>query len=47
VQQAIERHPPTEQFDALKAAEQSERDVIIRLEGEKIARSSLQNGSTF
>jgi hypothetical protein len=33
VQEAIEQHLPTEQFEALKAAEQSERDVIRRLVG--------------
>jgi hypothetical protein len=34
VQEAIEQHLPTEQFETLKAAEQSERDVIRRLVGE-------------
>jgi hypothetical protein len=38
VQDAIERHLPAEQFEALKAAEQSERDTIMRLVVEKIAR---------
>jgi hypothetical protein len=38
VQGTIECHLPAEQFEALKAAEQSERDVIMRLVGGKIAR---------
>jgi hypothetical protein len=37
VQEIIERHLPAEQFEVLKAAEESERDVISRLVG-KIAR---------
>jgi hypothetical protein len=38
VQEAIEQHLPPAQFAALKAAEQSERDIIMRLVGEKITR---------
>jgi hypothetical protein len=34
VQDAIEQHLPTEQFEILKAAEQSERDLITRLVGQ-------------
>jgi len=37
VQEAIERHLPPEQFEILKAAEESERNIITRLVG-KIAR---------
>ena len=33
VQEAIERHLPPEQFEKLKAAEESERDIITRLVG--------------
>ena len=33
VQEAIERHLPSEQFEKLKAAEESERDIITRLVG--------------
>jgi hypothetical protein len=33
VQEVIERHLPRRQFDALKAAEQSEREIISRLVG--------------
>ena len=33
VQEAIERHLPAEQFEVLKAAEESERKVITRLVG--------------
>jgi hypothetical protein len=36
VQEAIERHLPQEQFEVLKAAEESEREIISRLVG-KIA----------
>ena len=36
--QAIERHLPPEQFEILKAAEESEREIIARLVGKKIAR---------
>jgi hypothetical protein len=38
VQEAIERHLPAEQLEVLKAAEESERDIITRLVGKKIAR---------
>ena len=38
VQKAIELHLPVEQFEKLKAAEESERDIITRLVGKKIAR---------
>jgi hypothetical protein len=38
VQEAIEIHLPAEQFEKLKAAEESERDIITRLVGKKIAR---------
>ena len=31
VQEAIEQHLPPEQFDVLKAAEESEREIISRL----------------
>ena len=41
VQEAIERHLPSEQFEKLKAAEESERDIITRLVG-KIARKRLR-----
>jgi hypothetical protein len=41
VQEAIERHLPAEQFEKLKAAEESERDIITRLVGE-IARKRLR-----
>jgi hypothetical protein len=41
VQEAIERHLPPEQFKILKAAEESERDIITRLVG-KIARKRLR-----
>ena len=37
VQDAIELHLPAEQFEVLKAAEDSEREIISRLVGEKIA----------
>jgi hypothetical protein len=37
VQETIERHLPTEQFEVLKAAEESERDIIARLVG-KVTR---------
>jgi hypothetical protein len=37
VEQTIERHLPAAQFEVLKAAEESERDVITRLVG-KITR---------
>jgi hypothetical protein len=37
VQETIERHLPPEQFEILKAAEESERDIITRLVG-KIAQ---------
>ena len=33
VQEAIERHLPSEQFEKLKAAEESERDINTRLVG--------------
>src|SRR5262245_23961786 len=41
VQEAIEEHLPPEQFEILKAAEESERDIITRLVG-KIARKRLR-----
>ena len=44
VQEAIERHLPPEQFAVLKAAEQSERDIITRLVG-KIAQKRLRRRS--
>ena len=37
VQDTIELHLPAEQFEVLKAAEDSEREIISRLVGEKIA----------
>jgi hypothetical protein len=37
VRETIERHLPAEQFEVLKAAEQSERDTIMRLVEGKIA----------
>src|SRR5262245_3383943 len=43
VQEAIERHLPPEQFEILKAAEESERDIITRLVGKKIARKRLRS----
>jgi len=42
VQEAIELHLPPEQFEILKAAEESERDIITRLVG-KIARKRLRS----
>ena len=33
VQETIEQHLPPDQFEALKAAEQSEREIITRLVG--------------
>jgi hypothetical protein len=42
VQEAIERHLPPEQFEVVKAAEASERDIITRLVG-KIARKRLRS----
>ena len=36
VQEAIERHLPPEQFAVLKAAEESERDLLTRLVGRKL-----------
>src|SRR5262249_47174797 len=41
VQEAIERHLPPEQFEVVKAAEASERDIITRLVG-KFARKRLR-----
>src|SRR5262245_41768556 len=41
VQEAIERHLPPEQFEVLKAAEESERDIITRLVG-KVTRKRLR-----
>jgi hypothetical protein len=41
VQETLERHLPPEQFEILKAAEESERDIITRLVG-KIARKRLR-----
>jgi len=38
VQEAIERHLPPEQFAVLKAAEESERAILMRLVGKRIAR---------
>jgi hypothetical protein len=38
VQEAIELHLPPDQFEKLKAAEESERDIIARLVGKKVAR---------
>src|SRR6516162_2310951 len=38
VQEAIERHLPPVQFEILKAAEESEREIITRLVGKKIAQ---------
>jgi hypothetical protein len=37
VQEAIELHLPVEQFEKLKVAEESERDLITRLVG-KVTR---------
>ena len=42
VQETIERHLPAEQFEVLKAAEESEREIISRLVGEKTARKKRQ-----
>jgi hypothetical protein len=42
VQEAIERHLPPEQFEILKAAEESEREIIARLVGKKTARKRLR-----
>jgi len=42
VQQAIELHLPPDQFEILKAAEESERDIITRLVG-KIGRKRLRS----
>ena len=41
VQEAIERHLPPEQFEILKAAEESEREIITRLVGN--ARKRLRS----
>jgi len=41
VQEAIELHLPPEQFEKLKAAEESEREIITRLVG-KIVRKRLR-----
>ena len=41
VQETIERHLPAEQFEVLKAAEESERDIITRLVG-KVTRKRPQ-----
>src|SRR5262245_33306271 len=38
VQETIEQHLPQDQFAILKAAEESEREIIARLVGKKIAR---------
>jgi hypothetical protein len=38
VQEAVERHLPPEQFEVLKAAEASERDIIMRLVGKAVRR---------
>ena len=38
VQEAIEHHLPPEQFAVLKAAEESERAILMRLVGKRIAR---------
>ena len=40
-QETIEFHLPAEQYEVLKAAEESERDIITRLVGE-IARKRLR-----
>jgi hypothetical protein len=40
VQEAIERHLPPDQFEILKAAEQSEREIIARLVGRKLRRGA-------
>jgi hypothetical protein len=42
VQEAIEHHLPLEQFEILKAAEKSERDIITRLVGKIAARKRLR-----
>jgi hypothetical protein len=41
VENAINRHLPQHQLEVLKAAEESERDIITRLVG-KIARKRLR-----
>jgi hypothetical protein len=41
VQEAIELHLPPDQFEILKAAEESERNIITQLVG-KIARKRLR-----
>ena len=40
VQKAIELHLPPDQFEILKAAEQSEREIISRLVGRKLRRAA-------
>jgi hypothetical protein len=40
VQATIERHLPAEQFEVLKAAEESERDIIMRLVGNATRKRS-------
>ena len=40
VREAIERHLPADQFEILKAAEQSEREIISRLVGRKLRRAA-------
>ena len=42
MQEAIELHLPPEQFEILKAAEESEREILARLVGKKIARKRLR-----
>jgi hypothetical protein len=42
VQETIELHLPPDQFEILKAAEESEREIITRLVG-KIARERLRS----
>jgi hypothetical protein len=41
VQETIELHLPAEQYEVLKTAEESERDIITLLAG-KIARKRLR-----
>jgi hypothetical protein len=42
VQETIEQHLPPEQFEILKAAEESERDTIMRLVGKAVRRKGTR-----
>jgi len=42
-QETIELHLPAEQYEVLKAAEESERDIIARLVGKIATRKRLRS----